>query len=233
MTGVLIFDGKSSREFGLYISGSGTFNAPQRDIETVEIPGKNGTLTIDKKRFLNITISYPAFIREKFRAYTDAAREWLLAAPGYRRLEDSYHPEEYRMARFTGPLDWDARILNRSGECTLDFDCMPQRFLKMGEIPHTLTASGTFVNPTVFEAKPLFRVYGTSGTLMVGNTAIEISEIEEYIDIDCDTQNAYKGTENCNSKVTPAFPTFPVGQTGVMFSGGITSVTVIPRWWTI
>ena len=103
----------------------------------------------------------------------------------------------------------------------------------MGEIPHTLTAEGAFVNPTAFEAKPFFRVYGTSGTLTVGNTAIEISEIDEYIDIDCDTQNAFKGTENCNSKVTPDFPSFPAGQTGVMFSGGITSVMVIPRWWTI
>ena len=233
MTGVLIFAGKSSREFGLYISGSGTFNAPQRDIEAVEIPGRNGTLTIDKKRFLNINISYPAFVREKFRACTDAAREWLLESAGYRRLEDNYHPDEYRMARFTGPLDWNTRILNHSGECALSFDCAPQRFLKVGEIPHTLTASGTFVNPTVFEAKPLFRVYGTSGTLTVGNTAIEISEIDEYVDIDCDTQNAYKGTENCNNKVTPVFPTFSAGQTGVMFSGGITSVIVIPRWWTI
>ena len=233
MTGVIIFDGRNSKEFGLYISGSGTFNAPQRDIETVEVPGRNGTLTIDKKRFLNITISYPAFIREKFRAYTDAAREWLLAVAGYRRLEDSYHPDEYRMARFTGQLDFDTRILNRSGECTLSFDCAPQRFLKMGEIPHVLTAAGAFINPTVFEARPFFRVYGTSGTLTVGNTAIEISEIDGYIDIDCDTQNAYKGTKNCNNKVTSVFPVFPAGQTGVMFSGGITSVTVIPRWWTI
>ena len=90
MIGFLIYNGKSSREFGLYVSGSGTFNAPQRDIETIEIPGRNGTLTIDKKRFKNISIPYPAFIREKFRAYTDAAREWLLADAGYRRLEDSY-----------------------------------------------------------------------------------------------------------------------------------------------
>ena len=106
MTGLLIYDGKSSKDFGLYISGSGTFNAPQRDVELVEVPGRNGTLTIDKQRFQNIIIEYPAFIREKFRTYTDAAREWLLAVPGYRRLEDSYHPDEYRMARFTGPLDF-------------------------------------------------------------------------------------------------------------------------------
>lgn len=233
MIGFLIYNGKSSREFGLYVSGSGTFNAPQRDIETIEIPGRNGTLTIDKKRFKNISIPYPAFIREKFRAYTDAAREWLLADAGYRRLEDSYHPNEYRMARFTGPLDFDTRVLNRSGECTLYFDCAPQRFLKMGEIPHTVMKTGDFINPTAFEAKPLFRVYGTSGTLTVGNTVMEISEINEYVDIDCDTQNAYKGIENCNDKVTSEFPTFMAGKTGIKISGGITKVIVIPRWWTI
>lgn len=233
MTGLLIYDGKSSKDFGLYISGSGTFNAPQRDVELVEVPGRNGTLTIDKQKFQNITIEYPAFIREKFRAYTDAAREWLLAVPGYRQLEDSYHPDEYRMARFTGPLDFETRILNRSGECTLSFDCAPQRFLKSGDIPHTLTEAGNFVNPSVFEAKPLIRVFGTGGSLSVGSVTMEISEIDEYIDIDCDTQNAYKGTVNYNNKISSTFPTLPVGKTGIAFSDGITKVVIIPRWWTI
>ena len=233
MTGLLIYDGKSSKDFGLYISGSGTFNAPQRDIELVEVPGRNGTLTIDKQRFQNITIEYPAFIREKFRTYTDAAREWLLAVPGYRRLEDSYHPDEYRMARFTGPLDFETRVLNRSGECTLSFDCAPQRFLKSGEIPHTLTEAGDFVNPSAFEAKPFIRVYGTAGSLGVGSVTMEISEIDEYIDIDCDTQNAYKGAVNCNNKISSIFPVLSAGKTGITFSGGITKVEIIPRWWTI
>lgn len=233
MTGLFIYNGKSSKDFGLYISGSGTFDAPQRDIEAVEIPGKNGNLTIDKGKFKNIQVEYPAFIREKFRECTDAAREWLLSAPGYCRLEDTYHPDQYRKARFTGPLNFETRVLNRSGECSLYFDCAPQRYLKSGEIPHTFMQDGGFVNPTDFEAKPFIRVYGTRGTLGVGSITMEIAEIDEYIDIDCDTQNAYKGNVNCNNKISSVFPTLLAGKTGITFSGGITKVIIIPRWWTI
>lgn len=47
----LIFGGECSKDFGLYISGSGAFNAPERDIETVEVPGRNGSLIIDNGRY--------------------------------------------------------------------------------------------------------------------------------------------------------------------------------------
>ena len=111
MTGYLVFGGKCSKDFGIYVSGSGTFNAPERDVERIEIPGRNGELIIDSGRFKNESVSYPAFIRTSFRSCADVAREWLLSYPGYRRLEDSYNPECFRMASFTGPLDFDTRFV--------------------------------------------------------------------------------------------------------------------------
>ena len=46
MINYLIFDGRSSRDYGLYISGSGAFNAPERDVERVEIAGRSGDLIL-------------------------------------------------------------------------------------------------------------------------------------------------------------------------------------------
>lgn len=233
MTHSFVFGGESSKKYGLYISGSGTFSAPERDTQIKEIPGKNGNLIIDNHRFKNISIVYPAFIRTKFREYTDAARAWLLSDSGYRKLEDTYHPFEYRMARFTGPLDFDVRALNQSGECTLSFDSKPQRFLKSGDSIYILESAGGLVNPTPYEARPLIRVWGESGTLIVGNTFVDIEAIDEYIDIDSDTQNAYKGTMNCNENISSDFPVFKAGETGVKFEGAISRVEIQPRWWTI
>ena len=34
------YGGKCSRDYGIYISGSGTYNVPERDITKVEVPGK-------------------------------------------------------------------------------------------------------------------------------------------------------------------------------------------------
>ncbi len=234
MIGYFVYGGKCSRDYGLYISGGGTFNAPERDVELVEVPGKNGNLVLDNGRFKNITVTYPAFIRHKFKSLSGAAREWLLHTPGYVRLEDSYNPENYRLARFGGSLDFDTRVLNRSGECNLSFDCKPQRFLTEGDFTIDVLGSIQLFNPTPFPALPLIRVYGASGTLMVGDAIIQISDIPEYMDIDCELMNAYKGTVNCNSKINaPRFPTLPAGKTGIAYDGNISHVQIKPRWWTI
>lgn len=233
MVGKITYDGVESSTYGLYITGSGTFNAPERDIEEVAIPGRNGTLTRDNKRFKNIPVTYPCFIKSDFLKNANGLRAWLLKAVGYRRLEDTYHAEYYRMARFKGPINFDVRALNKSGEVSLTFDCMPQRFLKSGEVDIEVKESMTVVNPTMYESAPLIRVYGTGGILTINDTTINISEIDEYVDLDCDIQDAYKGSVNKNDTVSQVFPTLHSGANNIAFSDGITSVIVRPRWWTV
>lgn len=229
----LIYNGKNSRDFGIYISGEGTFNAPERDAETISIPGKNGDLEVSHNRFKNISVEYPAFIVRNFKDNAAAARAWLLAASGYHRLEDTYHSEYFRLGRFAGPIDFDMKFLNRAGEFKLAFDCKPQRFLKSGEEIVAFTASGVIYNPTEFTALPLIRVYG-AGTLTVGNTVVQIKSINQYVDLDCELQDAFKGSINCNGNVyAPDFPTLPPGSTGISFSGRITKIEIRPRWFTV
>ena len=126
------------------------------------------------------------------------------------------------------------RFLNKSGECSITFDCKPQRFLKSGEMVITSDGEIKLYNPTGQTALPLIRVYGSGdGTLAVGNTIMEIKGINGYMDIECDTQNAFKANENCNGRVSRVFPVLESGLTGISFSGKITKIDIIPRWWTI
>ena len=235
MINYLIFGGKRSRDFGIYISGFGAFNAPSRDVEAISIPGRNGDLILDNGRFSNITVTYPAFIHRDFQRQAKAARDWLLASSGYQRLEDTYNPELFRLARFFGPMDFDTRFQNRGGEMTLAFDSKPQRFLKSGEQPLTLTAAAEIRNPTSYPALPLITIYGSgAGTLNVGGAVASISEIDEFLTLDCDIQDAYKGLQNKNATVSlDEFPELPAGACEVSFSGDIEKIEIIPRWWTI
>jgi phage-related protein len=56
----LEFDGVSSKTYGVMIYGEGVFNAPERDVEMIKIPGRSGTFALDKGRFENIEVTYPA-----------------------------------------------------------------------------------------------------------------------------------------------------------------------------
>lgn len=235
MRNYFIYDGEDSRDYGVYISGSNVFNAPERSINTVTVPGRNGTLTIDNGRFENIDLEYPAFIYDNFKANIADLRNFLLSAPGYRRLEDTYHPNEYRMARYISGLEVAPTDMRTEGEFNLVFDCMPQRFLKSGEEETELTSSGSVINPTEHAARPMMRVYGT-GILGVGSESVTITTNPAYIDIDCEMMDAYYGTTNCNSYITLSSGEFPVlspGYNGITLGTGITKVIITPRYWII
>ena len=93
------FDGIDSRDYGVYISGDAVFDSPERDVEMIEIPGRNGSFALDKGRFGNITVSYPAGLfgedEASFREGIRALRNALASRKGYCRLEDDYNPNEY------------------------------------------------------------------------------------------------------------------------------------------
>lgn len=164
----LYFDGTSSGDFGVYISGAGTFNAPARDIEMVSIPGRNGALALDRGRFENIEVTYKAGLfgvdEADFAEAISEFRNFLCSRSGYVRLEDDYNPDEYRMAVYKSGLDVKADVL-KAGEFDLVFDCKPQRWLKSGETAVTVASGDTLTNPTLFESSPLLEVdgYGAIG----------------------------------------------------------------------
>lgn len=235
MRNYLIYDGKNLADFGVWISGSGTANAPSRSVETVSVPGRNGTLTFDNGKFDNALVRYPAFIRQNFDRNMAELRKFLGMSGTYRRLEDTYNPEEFHMARYVSALETTPSQHHVAGRFTLEFDCMPQRFLKSGEIPMSLTVPTTLHNPGM-EALPLITVYGTgAGSVTVGGVTVDIKSLDEYVILDCDTQNAYRGIlENKNNTISaPEFPTIPPGESRVGWTGGVERVEIVPRWWVL
>ena len=56
----LIFGDVDSADYGIYISGDGVYNAPERAVEFVDVPGRNGAIALDQGRYNNIEITYPA-----------------------------------------------------------------------------------------------------------------------------------------------------------------------------
>lgn len=236
MINFLTFAGKSTNDFGIWISGEGTYGAPERNVQTQEVPGRNGNLLFDMGNFKNISIHYPAAIKKDMPSRIRDFINFAGSQIGYQKLEDTYHPYEYRMARFNSKMSVDtAGYMNRSGQFTLEFDCKPQRFLKSGEDPIEFTSNGILYNRTEFDAKPLLRVYGTgAGTVGIGSETISISAISTYVDIACEIMDAYKGAVNCNGNVsfTDDIVLKP-GNNNIAMTGNITKVVITPRWWII
>ena len=231
-----VFNGESSLDHGIYVGGQGTYNAPQRDVSKISVPGRNGDLIKDNGRWLHIEVPYNIVIMKDFLDRTDEIRAWLNEPVDYCRLEDTYHPDSYRLARFAGPVEFETAAFNNAGKATVIFDCKPQRFLKSGEMLLPQTKNTMIFNPTRFPSRPLIRVTCTgSGTVTVGLYMITLSNIPTFVDIDSETQDCYANDTSMNNKVSLSngFPLLMPRGNIVTWTGDVTAVSIAGRWYTI
>lgn len=161
----ITFGGVNSADFDLYIGGEGTFNAPKRAVEVVEVPGRNGAIVIDKGHFENIEVSYTVINQEQdlatFSQKLAGFRNALGALRGYQRLSDTFHPDEFREALFVDEFEVKPIDYATASEFTIKFNCKPQRYLVSGETPVVVADGGTLNNPTLFESEPLLAIKGS------------------------------------------------------------------------
>lgn len=231
----LKFDNVSTATYGVYLIGNGVYNAPEREFERISIPGRNGDLLIDNGRYSNLELEYDAIIYEDFNANLSNLKNTYMAKTGYCRLEDTFNPDEFRLAKYSGAFEMENVRPGDVGHFILRFDCKPQRFLKSGETETTYTSSGSITNPTRMNALPLVRVYGT-GQLGIGGDTININTNSSYTDIDCDLQDAFRGSTNCNGNIVLSsgkFFSLKPGTNYISLGSGITKVIITPRWWRL
>lgn len=174
------FGGVSTSDYGLVVEGSGDYSAPKRATETINIPGRNGAFQLDKGYYENIEIEYKVVVADAtqadFNDTIEAFRNAIVSQIGYQRLEDTYHPGEYRMAMYDGGLN-DAPTFHGKGAIfKIKFDCKPQRWLTSGETAVAVTSGDTLTNPTLFESSPLLEATG-SGSIEFNGYEIEFAGI--------------------------------------------------------
>lgn len=227
----LTFDGINSLERGVYITGECVYNAPQRAIEMIAIPGRNGALALDQGRYENIEVTYPAGVFANSQPeYAEKLREFrnlLVSRYRYVKITDTYHPDEYRLGLYKSGLEVEPHRYSTAGEFSITFDCKPQRFLIEGDEPldfyldpepwtdhngNEMTDHGGNVfyfaqmgasieNPTENESKPLL-VVPRAGTVQFGNQNVTITGSGYPVYIDCDTMEVY--TKNSSGAVSSA-----------------------------
>ena len=88
---------------GVSVDASLSFNKPQKNVDVIKVPGRNGDLVVDYGTFNNVPITYPVAIREQFPTAFPAIVNDLAKLKGYQRIECSNDPEHFRLGRFVVP----------------------------------------------------------------------------------------------------------------------------------
>ena len=78
-------------------------------------------------------------------------------------------------------------------------------------------------------------VYGSgAGNVYIGDQSVSILANNGYIDLNCETHNAYDASGFCYGYVkSEDFPDLKPGKNHIAWSGAIDHVEITPRWWTL
>lgn len=235
--GIVMFNGTSSQDLHALVQIAPDYEFPEKDYSVTHVEGRNGDIVIDTGSWQNVSRTYNLAIDTRKISYAEVASklvQWLHSASGYARLEDSYEPDFYRMAMYkdSGSI---SNLYSKAGQIEVQFDCKPQRYFKSGEVADTFTGNTEYQNPTDFPSKPEIVIHGSgSGTVKIGDYTITIDSITDGMIVDCELQDTYCGSTNCNAQVSISeYPKLIAGKNTISMSGGVTSIEITPRWWTL
>lgn len=226
---------------------------PKRKYIVQTVPGRSGDLYIDEAEdaFENYDDTYTVFLDAKAPGLQEVSRglaEWLLFPVGYQRLEDSYDPDTYRMAVYTGGEEF-INIFNEYGRGTLKFNCAPKRFYKSGEKPIAVSPNVPIYSPSQFKSHPIVTITCPSENNLY-SVALTVHDLKAdtysqftmtaggTVVIDTERKTATRLnilSPNYNSNVTSSYESlylpsqFTLGWSSV----NVSSVSIIPRWWTL
>ena len=179
------FNGISLRSLGGRITEAPFHTVASRDVDQVKIYGQSGDEVIDNKSYNNVPFSVKiAFLTYKTaQTANDIARaviNWLAPLQGaYYAYTDSWNTGYFTKARLTN-FDEVKRELRTLLTATLKFTRVPFWYESGGAVPVAFTDQGTFVNPEIYSAEPIFDLVYTGDLtnitlrLLVGDKAIYV-----------------------------------------------------------
>lgn len=214
------FNGVTSASLGLVIKNMPPVPRAERDIESLEISGKNGSLHIDNKAWKSREYEIECVCTDLTKL--DLIRKTLW---GTHNLVLSDYSDRYFIATIKNQIDFET-YLTYLQSFPLELELQPIAY-DSTETTVTKTANGTFTVDGNVEVAPKIIITGT-GTATINGYPVTVTETG--ITIDCELMQCYNGLVAKNDKVSlDEFPVLSVGSNSVSLGTGITKVEIIYR----
>lgn len=228
-------------DYGAYYDGSKAFVKPQKDVEFVSVPGRNGDLAFSNNRYMNVEIHFNCFIKSDFIGkYADLINDFS-EVDNYDILSCDSDPGVDRLAYFVAATEPQTGQFNDLAQFDLVFNCKPQKYIDHAFVERSLPSSTTTIdNPGKQVAYPLFYLTGGNGTLYWKDssgttiTEVTVTGAPSNVFLDTEIQDAYYSSNNMNSYVTLSngYPTISRNGNKVSWTG-FSSVSITPRTWRL
>ena len=216
----LIIDDISSEDYGLCLTERPIIPTPIRDVEQINVRGRNGSLT-RKYGYLDIDIPVRLnLMTDALKGDVRALKPWLLNGAKLQLSDDSV----YYVINNTVVGDIENEIAEY-GVFDVVFNCKP--FAIEDIIFPAITVKGaTVYNPGTATADPYIKVTGSGSITLTINGRGFLMTLTDYIEIDSELGYTYRGTAGMDDKVNGKLPTLDPGANVVSWTGTVTKVEI-------
>jgi len=196
----------------------------ERNIDKIEIPGRDGFLTEDYGTYKGIPKPVKCTIKDL--SQIDYINSWLT---GSGDVIFSNEPDKVYKGTIINSYEF-AKILLTWHNATIQFDCQPHKYSIDNSII-TLTTSGTVFNPGTANSKLVIKIYGTGSIdLTINGSVIHLTNVVDYVTIDSSLMDCYKDTNLKNNYMSGDFPEFILGENTISWTGTVTKIEITPNW---
>jgi phage-related protein len=241
---------------GLLVEAKNIYGLPERDIEKIHVPGRNGDVLIDYGSYQNVTVTYQCAVT-KYESLP-ALDRLLTVGPqpawsftswrGYQLLRDGWAEHERLAVVFT-QIPMEEIIANRLLRFAVAFDCKPQKYYNRAAVVQRSGAGAVTINrPTgAVAAAPRIEIIGSGTvTLNLEGQTITLTGLVtppqsggEYqwpsvlIDSEAMVACRYLAGGVRQAIDIAQWPQFWQLAHTVSATGGVTRLSIFPRWWSV
>lgn len=193
-----IFKNISSKDMNVYIKNKlSDVPRAQKNVNKINIPGRNGCLFEDTETYKEIDYSIECNTNKN--ANVNKIKEWL---EGSGELILDTNKDVFRKATIISQLDI-ATMIRYFKSFQVNFILQPfaySRELFVKEYSNVIDTNLIITDATA-NMYPLLEIYGNEEVNITINKESIVINPDEYITLDCEMQEAYKDTENANSRI--------------------------------
>ena len=234
------YKGRSNKEMNLRVLNNITFASPSRDVNAIQVPGRDGDLIMDNGRFNSVIRSVPCRLEASDGANVEELisdlNNWLIDDGGFHDFTWDNDPGFRYLARVDEGLI-SQRVLSQYGNTTIDFKLHPIKYLESGLLEHQVTNGEVIANPFNIDAKPILKIQGaTSGggdiNIEIGGRRLTLRGMAAsgcIIDSESQTITDSAGRVTLFSIMRSPFPVLTEGANRITIPNGV-RVSIIPRF---
>ena len=219
-----IFNGVDSSDYLIINALPSVFKA-KKDINIIEVPGRDGFLTEDLGSYRGIIKSVECTIKDL--SQIDYICSWLTGSGDI--VFSNELTKKYKTV-IINQIEFEKVFVNFHS-FIIQFECQPHKYNLLNDIITLTTSPQTIVNSGSVNSRPMIKVFGAGAiTLTINSKVVTLTNIVDYVTIDSEMMDCYKDTLLKNNDMNGEFPELIPGNNTISWVGTVTKIEITPNF---